>query len=671
MDEFIKNQEKIFTNMKKNKKYSEGLEYFKKVNAKNLKDKIYKNKFIAYFEFELQKYDEVVNTCNLNIKMFKEKEIKDEYVLKFDVYHIKILSLISLKKYKSSLKSISQLNIFLEKLSLYGINSNRAFSIIYSLKARCLFSLKKYNDSICNSNLAIKFNEDNYDAYTTKIISLYFKGEIEKCKKELKYLIDLNKENKKRLFDIYMMKGLMEGSIRDYSSSSVSLQKAERLSRKMDNKSKVYVLIHLSSALLNNEEYNKALFIINSIKRYSGNNKNIDNFIKFNKGIILSKKIKKLNFNLNSTDKYNRLLDLIKIGELDEKSEPASITDAKANIYYSYIKKYKNINNIKKISLDLFGKNLNVSLGNLTDLIRLVKFVYEFIISRKINSNKANSKYYQYTNSKILEPILDVNNNGSEFNLRLYNASYMNDSKEGKRLLVDICHNLGNGGKYLSYMLNNNIFNDNVYIASLSGIDPVNNNNSMPLWNNYGDDHKGIVMSLNITNTNNFDSKIPWDSDLIQKETNDYDNVSLNEFYSRKIKTDAYKVVYSETCEGQELVDKLSQIILSLNDCLKDDDIYEIVSSYINKVKYLYKNSIYSYEKEIRIIKEEKDPEKLHHDNGNPKLYTCLTDEDNLGISLAGITFGVNFDKPYLWYPLIFQKMGNEFEVNLSKMDYR
>ncbi|MGL5821857.1 MAG: tetratricopeptide repeat protein [Sarcina sp.] len=223
--------------------------------------------------------------------------------------------------------------------------------------------------------------------------------------------------------------------------------------------------------------------------------------------------------------------------------------------------------------------------------------------------------------------------------LRLNNIEYMNDPDEGytfiklfdseksKKLLDDI------------YILSQSDLEKrleikgegNIFLSSLS----KNIDNSLPMWRQYANDGDGCCL---IFDSKFFEENSELDDILKLNIENGTDNDTDN--LLKNIKMDGlYNVIYVDN--GKSLDDiEVSKSITNINYNLESildrinnveqtsnyikeisnkEEIYKIIREILDNIRFLFKDSTYAYEEEIRLVKFEDIEDK---DNQNVKC-TC------------------------------------------------
>ena len=86
----------------------------------------------------------------------------------------------------------------------------------------------------------------------------------------------------------------------------------------------------------------------------------------------------------------------------------------------------------------------------------------------------------------------------------------------------------------------------------------------------------------------------------------------------------------------------------------------------------MYKSGIYSYEQEVRIIKEVVNDEETKYDDSNIKLYATVGGSDNIKIELSEISFGTKFMDYYLWTNRISKQLdiNNKKRILFKKIEF-
>ncbi|MBM7687769.1 hypothetical protein BCR24_02500 [Enterococcus ureilyticus] len=293
-----------------------------------------------------------------------------------------------------------------------------------------------------------------------------------------------------------------------------------------------------------------------------------------------------------------------------------------------------------------------------SNIIKLLVNINNFKDSLSVKQDKKLT-LYQYTSLSTLGSILNlgrqVNKNKEDNNIkiRLYNTDYMNDPEEGKYLLniISKSHKSHN----LNEILEPNHVVSRAFIASLTS-----NSDAIPMWSMYGKDSQGV--SLGFSNLP-FEKSKYYEEENMSLKTYNYLTGKGN-YYTLNEKASLYKIYY---IEDSTTVDKFDNVFLNkvVNDLLTLSDLVEkidepellnfisqFVSSELDRIKFLIKNSIYEYEDEYRLLaivsKFEDDIFNIKYDLNSPKLYLEIDT-----VVLEEVVFGVNSDDCSYWRPIV------------------
>ncbi|MBL0439807.1 sel1 repeat family protein [Aeromonas caviae] len=288
---------------------------------------------------------------------------------------------------------------------------------------------------------------------------------------------------------------------------------------------------------------------------------------------------------------------------------------------------------------------------------------------------------YHFTRYDVLEKLLSKseNNNASRNVLRCYHVSYMNDPSEGRRLLdfndkSNSC--ASRAAEKLSQWFDDELGGyfhqiDNAITvkslpASVFTASFTQRSDSLDLWRAYGNDGKGVSISLPVHGTNELYLKSPSimgvPFTLSKIENNDLhqpnnDILSLTEPFVHKnesINPRYYRVEYDD----HEIVKTLSlfyPLLTRLDSCLMKIEESEpedaskwkeisrkyITDAFINII-YLYKDENYSSEREVRAIEihslydevvlgDERSPKRLFCELPGCSLFTAADTEIIVG----------------------------------------
>ena len=251
--------------------------------------------------------------------------------------------------------------------------------------------------------------------------------------------------------------------------------------------------------------------------------------------------------------------------------------------------------------------------------------------------------FIHYTSLKTLKNLVYTKDKKNIYpRLRLSNARQMNDPNEGYTFLDLI-------GIEKKELPETDYETSSFYFASMSQTgEDKNLEDSLPMWKQYGDDATGI----NLT----------YHSDYIKELIDDINNgIGI------------YKVCYDAKEDSLEKeIDSIKLAFEKIKE--KDDERKKYLSSALNlidDIRYLFKESDYSYENEYRIIKsyEGKESEIFTSDSSNsviPGLYVYIDKELKYSkIKLGPKCDDIDFVAQYIKY------VDPNIEVTQSEISYR
>ena len=295
-------------------------------------------------------------------------------------------------------------------------------------------------------------------------------------------------------------------------------------------------------------------------------------------------------------------------------------------------------------------------------------------------------KFGHYTTGDVLQILLDSKEQISKDKkdekyeitgrTRLYNVGYMNDPEEGK-LLDSIL------GFHKSIDLDDKVASSPWFLMSLTiAID------ELTMWAQYGNNAEGVCLEFKPDSF--LEVKSQKDLEWLTLEAFKRDSVQKGDESGQentaKPKDCLYRICYLDEkslkkCEimikeedNELLKDKndatveetrhsqiegsLKKIKESINDVLKaapvEEEIREELDKLLEEIRYLFKSSAYSYEKELRLLKyseinSKNHMIKVHKVKPASKLYI----ERETTIELNRIIFGPKFNKPENVVPLV------------------
>jgi DNA uptake lipoprotein len=314
----------------------------------------------------------------------------------------------------------------------------------------------------------------------------------------------------------------------------------------------------------------------------------------------------------------------------------------------------KNIRDLLLSVSELKKSFLNTSpkpVGHYTKLSTL-KFL---IKPNNLNDGKENTPEITATNR----------NTNKKPCLRLNNVSYMNDPSEGvvflellKQTNTDIAEAVDDLYSFENIGSRQKLTGKNTFLVSLS----KNIDTSLPMWTQYTDDAQGACL---VFNPEFFDYKD--DGAIIMKcessELSDTDdNDDFKECYClygvqyMKWNDDEQKYELNDDLQEsiKSICEKLSALNITKNKDKKEKEkLKAATQNLLDQVRFLFKDNIYAYEAEERIIKSESDPKKVKFtgDNENfvvPHTYIeidkpLMIDEVILGPKVKNPTEAANY----------------------------
>lgn len=268
-------------------------------------------------------------------------------------------------------------------------------------------------------------------------------------------------------------------------------------------------------------------------------------------------------------------------------------------------------------------------------------FLSEIDVKNYVENNNISKEEYilnHYSNKNTLQSLLNLDDDKihhyHQVTLRAYNTEYMNDPNEGRILINNLDKEWTNKFE----------FSKDIYITSFI-YELKNNDKNIPMWQNYGDQCKGISLGFDIDQENDNIYFVLY----LDKESNIL-NLNLEEEFKKKMKNKLMKVM--ESLKEIELMKDDNNFLLTFY-------IYEL-----NKLRFLIKSSEFNYENECRIIKNNPRRDLIKHDKQNPKLFV----EYNL--TLKQICFGNQFEDRRIW-ELYTEKSFPNIEILTSNLLFK
>lgn len=387
--------------------------------------------------------------------------------------------------------------------------------------------------------------------------------------------------------------------------------------------------------------------------------------------IELNRQLKEIDEKLNIGNWVSVIVEVLKDDQLDDEkiesfSKIIEVYDFDYDLYFDslselvrvYIEKYPmpnfdKIYELIKLLLDktdfeqLKSELETIENDELEGISASVKEIKE-----KLRYSSNDKEFIHYTSLSTLKFLLYKSDNKKKDSyksdenknyprLRLSNARQMNDPNEGYILFNLI-------GIEKKDLPETDYATSPFFFASMTQIkEDQKLDDSLPMWKQYGDDAKGI----NLT----------YHSDYIKSLMDDGIEI--------------YKVCYNiEEDSLEEEIKTIKSALDKIKQYDNDDKRTKYFSSALNlidDIRYLFKETDYSYENEYRIIKsyEGKEKEIITSDSSNsviPGLYTYIDKELKYSkIKLGPKCNDIDFVAPYI------KHIDRKIEVTRSEISYR
>lgn len=629
----------------------------------------------------------------------------------------------SVQAYNNRGSSFSDLNKYEKAIADYNkvIMLKPDYAQAYNNRGNSFYALKEYEKAVADYNKAIELKPDYMKAYNNRGLSLSALKDYEKSVDDFTKVVELDPE----YTDGYLNRGTSFSYLKDNEEAITDYNKAIKLSpdyaQAYNNRGTLFdALKDYAKAIA---DYNTAIDLkpdyaqaynnrgasFSALKKYEKAVADYSTAIEldpgyaspfFNRGLTYYE----LKKHVNAFKDLEQSIDLS-----PENALSLDFFDQKSNVtqkvYFSFVDKFLNAANDIQLKvqhklqlpnsflkvifkyLQLYWKS---DVDNIDTINRLNKFlglsdnlaieeniefynelfdylinVLEFLEKSQMIDEDLDSLFYQFTSKQVLNAISSISPDDklkkNSFELRLYNSNYMNDPKEGEYIFSE--NKNSDRNENYNYKV---IENSNIYLASFSRIKPFDER-SLPMWSAYGQNHNGVSLGLNISvhssNTQNRISKsIPG------QVTNE------NNLTTKHVSTGIYRVFYNNNEPIKELIDRIQKSYKKLKHTgSKEINCYEdIIQGYLDKIRFLYKSAIYSYEEEVRIIKEVTSDEETEYDESNLKLYTKIQSSDDIKIELSEICFGTQFIDYYLWTNRVSKQLDikNKKRISFKKIEF-
>ena len=275
----------------------------------------------------------------------------------------------------------------------------------------------------------------------------------------------------------------------------------------------------------------------------------------------------------------------------------------------------------------------------------------------ELNAEDSPQPVAYYTSADVFSYMLPEKCTGEKKDrlgkLTVMHLSYMNDPNEGQTLRKALY-----GAQYSLPKIDGRKLLDVPYVFVKCFSPRID---YLPMWEMYGDHARGCCLVID------------WISTKFWEENSD--PTLYHVCYLRKT-ADGYTVdtednqALAKACPTiSEQIEQLSKIASSLSDY--DRGYFD---SLLDKVLYLFKDSSYSYEQELRVIYQTKD-NILHTDGDKPWLFVQTPFPLQLDEVILGPKFpDVSTRVPYLQEQIdkMCEKTGTEMpRITLSEIDYR
>ncbi len=309
-----------------------------------------------------------------------------------------------------------------------------------------------------------------------------------------------------------------------------------------------------------------------------------------------------------------------------------------------------------------------------------------------------NLKFGHYTRSEVLQKFLNQEdkssvNYGITVKSRLNNVGYMNDPEEGKILDKSV------GLTSINYS-GDIVSSSSWFLMSLTeAID------ELPMWSQYGENAEGVCLELRpdsfseLTSINDiewFKQKVETLSDIEKAERNDEEvpsSPNTKDYLYRICYLDEKKLKKGEINISRNHNSKLNKengaidkVELSLEQIKKNiasfnnekqinvkqkEKLFYELDNLLEEIRYLFKSSGYSHEKELRLLKyEELKPtnKKIKIQKMSPTATVYI--ERDTSIQIKKIIFGPKYNNPENVTPLV-HLLDNKIVCSRSSQKYK
>lgn len=313
------------------------------------------------------------------------------------------------------------------------------------------------------------------------------------------------------------------------------------------------------------------------------------------------------------------------------------------------------LNNKNKEDYSLFNNNFS----EFQRMIRIIK-------KELIFETTEETEICHYSKLATLKYIIRVKDSKPQPRLRISNIAYLNDPSEGNVLLHLLKKSVQSN--VFDILLGNENTEENklvevpfskVFIGSFSTA-----KNKLPMWTLYGDDSKGCCL---VFDDYFFDKK----NELIEAKSNmDDKSISSQELILYRVKyLDIDNLDESDSIVG--CIKKIASILDLFEGIITDYESVRIwIMALLDEIRFLFKDSDYDYENEVRVIIHAEDSEIQVDDGQNelniPRLYVDLQRK----LIYKEIILGSKIDKPNAVAPFLLHS-GMVKKVTKSGINYQ
>ena len=317
----------------------------------------------------------------------------------------------------------------------------------------------------------------------------------------------------------------------------------------------------------------------------------------------------------------------------------------------------------RKVLNDLESSNkedYSLFSNNFSELQRTIRIIKEELIFETTDK----TEICHYSKLATLKYIIRVKDCTPQPRLRISNIAYLNDPSEGNVLLKLLKNSAKSNA--VNMLLNDEHVEElvevpfsKVFIGSFSTA-----KNKLPMWTLYGDDSKGCCL---VFDDYFFDKK----NELIESKSNvDDKSISSQELILYRVKyLDIENLDDSDSIVGR--IKKIAATLDVLEELItKYESVREWVMALLDEIRFLFKDSDYDYENEVRIIIHAENSEIQVDDGQNelniPRLYVDLQRK----LIYKEIILGSKIDKPNAVAPFLLHS-GMVKKVTKSGINYQ